>query len=89
MDVFRQILMEQDTKVPYSGTGSRLILLSKATLIESMFLRCFGPTVITLVLFEFNCRKFLFVQALMSLRPCGTPWYSIVGAEDSLSPWTN
>lgn len=85
MDIFRQILMEQDTKVPYSGTGSRLMSLSKATLIENMFLRCFGP-VITSDLFDFTCRKFLFIQALMSLRPCGSPWYSIVGAEDS---WTN
>lgn len=47
MGIERQILIERCTKVPYigketSGVETRLMPLSKATLVENMYIGCFG-----------------------------------------------
>lgn len=61
--------MNKTPRFLISVLGARFMPFSKATSVENRFLFIFGPNVINPLLSEFNCRKFLVIQAFMSLRP--------------------
>ncbi len=59
MGVERQILIKDNSQIPYSGAGGQ----------GKVFLSCLGPSTVTSVLSEFNNRKLQDIQDFMSLRP--------------------
>lgn len=65
----RPILLNKTPRILKVVLGARLMPLSKATSVENRFFIVLGPNMINSVLSVFNCRKFLVIQALMSLRP--------------------
>lgn len=62
------ILLNKTPRILKTVLGVRVMPHRKATSVENRFLIVLGPNMINLVLSVFNCRKFLVIQALMSLR---------------------